>query len=177
VTDQDGKPGVERPGLELPGLELPGFEGMEGVQFIQQLPLFRTLGFEQTRQLFAIAELKSCDTGDVLIEQNALGTALYILKSGVVDIVRDGEPLGQCGTGELLGEMSLVDDVLTASRVVATEPCEFFAVDRRRFDELMESDPQLAVKVYKAFCRTLSDRLRRANNHVPEEEALDSGVI
>lgn len=166
MTDQDG----------MPGIELPGFEGMEGVQFIQQLPLFRTLGFDETRKLFAIAEMVSRGEGEVLIEQNALGTALYILKSGVVDISRDEQPLGQCGTGELLGEMSLVDDVLTSSRVVAAEPCEFYAIDRRRFDQLMEGDPPLAVKVYKAFCRTLSDRLRHANSQAAEDDALHSGV-
>jgi CRP-like cAMP-binding protein len=158
-------------------IPIPGFENMDGVEFIQQLPLFRSLSFDETRRLFSIAYVVDKDEGDVLIEQNALGAALYIVKSGVVDVARDGHALGQCGVGELLGEMSLIDDVLTSSEVRAAEACQFLAIDRRKFDELMDSDPPLAVKVYKAFCRTLSDRLRRANSHVPEDEALDSGVL
>jgi CRP-like cAMP-binding protein len=158
-------------------IQIPGFEGMEGVEFIQQLPLFRSLSFDETRRLFSIAHGLDKAKGEVLIEQNGLGTALYIVRSGVVDVTRDEKSIGQCGVGELLGEMSLVDDVLTSSEVRAAEDCTFLAIDRRKFDELMDSDPPLAVKVYKAFCRTLSDRLRTANAHVPEDEALDSGVL
>ena len=37
-------------------IAIPGFENLEGVELVQKLPLFRTLTFEETRRLFAIAQ-------------------------------------------------------------------------------------------------------------------------
>lgn len=161
----------------MPGIDLPGFAGMAGAAVVQRLPLFRTLGFDETRRLFAIARREARQTGEVVIEENALGVALYIIEHGEVVVTRGGRELGRCSDGELLGEMSLCDDVLTSSRVVATRATSLFVIERRAFDALLEDDARLAAKVYKAFCRTLADRLRRANSHVPEAEALDAGVL
>ena len=59
--------------------------------------------------------------------------------------------------------MSLVDDLFTSARVEAESDVELVVLPRRPFELLVASDLLLAVKVYRAFCRTLSDRLRRAN--------------
>ena len=37
---------------------------------------------------------------------------------------------------------------------------------RARFEELLSTDDKLAVKVYRSFIRTMSDRLRRANQQL-----------
>ncbi|HEY4220536.1 MAG TPA: cyclic nucleotide-binding domain-containing protein, partial [Myxococcota bacterium] len=103
---------------------IPGFEDMEGVELVQKLPLFRTLTFDETRSFFSIAKPVSKKAGEVIIEEDALGSALYIVKRGTVRISRRGTSLGTRGIGELLGEMSLVDDVLTSAQVSAVDDCE-----------------------------------------------------
>lgn len=155
---------------------LPGFEGFEGVELVQKLPLFRTLTFDETRTLFGIARRERRSAGDLIIEEDALGDALYIVREGTVRILRRGADLGVRGVGELLGEMSLVDDVLTSARVTAESACELLVIPRSAFDELMRSDLPLALKVYKAFCRTLADRLRRTTDLLPKAEKLAGGV-
>ena len=157
-------------------ISLPGFEGMEGVEWVQKLPLFRTLTFEETTKLFHIAETRQCKKDDVIIEENALGEALYIVKKGRARVLREDRRLGHCDVGELFGEMSLIDDVLTSTRVEADADSELLVIPRKAFDELLAEDLALAVKVYRAFCRTLSDRLRKANIYVPDEGQLESGV-
>jgi PPM family protein phosphatase len=144
---------------------IPGFEAMEGVELVQKLPLFRTLTFDETRALFAIARPVTKAKGEVVIEEDSLGSALYILRKGKVRIERRGTLLGTRGVGEILGEMSLVDDVLTSADVIADdEGVELLMIPRRDFESLLERDPPLALKVYKAFCRTLSERLRTTND-------------
>ena len=159
-----------------PGISLPGFESMEGVELVQKLPLFRTLTFDETRALFSIASVEKKAKGDVVIEEDSLGSALYIVKSGSCRVVRNNVDLGVRGVGEVLGEMSLVDDVLTSADVVANEDCELLRIPRPAFDALMAKDQALALKVYKAFCRTLSERLRRTNDLLPQNAKLSAGV-
>lgn len=143
---------------------IPGFEAIEGVELVQKLPLFRTLTFDETRALFAIARPVTKAKGDIIIEEDSLGSALYIVRKGTVRVERRGAHLGSKGVGELLGEMSLIDDVLTSADVIADGDVELLMIPRREFEVLLERDQALALKVYKAFCRTLSERLRQTND-------------
>jgi len=116
--------------------------------------------------------------GAVVIEQNTLGDALYVIQDGEVRVSREAETtpghghahdhpheeeLGRLKTGELFGEMALLDDLLTSARVTALRPTRLLKLPKADFERLLQADAGLAVKVYRSFCRTLSDRLRRAN--------------
>jgi CRP/FNR family transcriptional regulator len=157
---------------------LDGFGEQAGIELVQRLPLFGTLTFEETRRLFAAARLETRPAGQVIVEENAVGQALYIVKRGRVRVERGGAVLGRLEEGGLFGEMSLVDDLLTSAQVVADGPgeVELVVLPRRPFEALLASDPALAVKVYQAFCRTLTERLRRANDLLPADQRVAHGV-
>lgn len=153
-------------------MELVGFGESEGADLLQKLPLFSKLTFEETQRLAAIATFHEVPAGAIVIEQNALGDGLYIVVKGEAAVSRDrdhdgrhddSEVLGKLGPGELFGEMSLVDDLLTSARVTTTAPSRLLKLPRREFEALLASDDRLSIKVYKSFCRTLSDRLRKSN--------------
>jgi CRP-like cAMP-binding protein len=154
-------------------IEIPGFPAMDGVEHMQKLPLFRTLTFDETSKLFAIAKTVSKKRGETIIDEDSLGVALFILNKGHVKISRRGAELGTRGPGEILGEMSLIDDVLTSATVTASDDeVQLLAIERKAFDDLLAKDSALAVKVYKAFCRTLSDRLRKTNDLLPARDLM-----
>jgi CRP-like cAMP-binding protein len=151
-------------------VELTGFGGFEGVELLQKLHLFKKLTFEETSQLGGIIEYLDLAPDTVVIEQNALGNALYVVAKGEVKVTRDAdgdgrhtpqEEIGRLHDGELFGEMSLVDDLLTSARVTTVTQCRLLKMPRDRFEALLAKDDKLAVKVFRSFCRTLSDRLRR----------------
>ena len=152
-----------------------------GVDLLQRVPLFRTLGFSETMALSGICKIESKPDGAVLLHQDSLGQALYILKEGTA-IVRRRDPvtgveneLATLPTGELFGEMSLIDDQLVSADVIAKGPVELLVIPRRDFEKLIGSNDKLAIKVYKCFCAALSDRLRKANAKVAEARAKAGG--
>lgn len=157
-------------------LTLDGFGEQDGIELVQRLPLFQSLTFDETRRLFASARVETRPAGEVIVEADAVGQALYIVKRGRVRVERGGAVLGRLEGGGLFGEMSLVDDVLTSAQVVADGEVELVVLPRRPFEALMASDATLAVKVYRAFCRTLTDRLRRANDLLPADQRVAHGV-
>jgi CRP-like cAMP-binding protein len=151
-------------------VELSGFGGFEGVELLQKLHLFKKLTFEETSQLGGIIEYVDLPAESVVIEENALGNALYVIGKGEVKVTRDTdhdgrhssqEEIGRLRDGELFGEMSLIDDLLTSARVTTVTACRLLKMPRDRFEALLAKDDKLAVKVYRSFCRTMSDRLRR----------------
>jgi len=153
-------------------LELQGFGSFEGVELLQKLHLFQKLSFDETARLGSIIQYVDVAPNTIVIEQNALGSALYIVAEGEVKVSRDAnndgvhedsEEIGRLKSGDLFGEMSLIDDVLTSARVTTVTPCRLLKMPRDKFEELLAGDQGLAVKVYRSFCRTLSDRLRKTS--------------
>lgn len=153
-------------------MELSGFGETEGIDLLQKLPIFSKLTFDETGRLANIASFHDVEPGAVIIEQNALGDGLWVVIKGEVVVSRDlnqdgthekSEALGKLGPGELFGEMSLVDDLLTSARVAASTSSRLLKLPRREFEALLKEDEKLALKVYRAFCQTLSDRLRKSN--------------
>jgi CRP-like cAMP-binding protein len=162
-------------------LELTGFGEFEGVELLQKLHLFQKLTFDETTRLGSIIEYVDVPAETVVIEQNALGDALYVIGKGEVRITRDTdgdgkheshEEIGRLKEGELFGEMSLIDDVLTSARVTTTMPCRLLKMPRGAFEGLLASDDKLAIKVYRSFCRTLSDRVRRTTALLAKTQAM-----
>ena len=148
-----------------------------GVDLLQRVPLFRTLGFTETLALSGICKIEQKADAAVIVHQDSLGQALYIIKEGAA-VVRRHDPdtgvekeLATLATGELFGEMSLIDDQLVSADVVAKGPIELLVIPRREFERLLAGNDKLAVKVYRCFCAALSDRLRKANLKLAEARA------
>lgn len=166
-------------------LELTGFGEFEGVELLQRLHLFQRLTFDETTRLGGLIEYLDAEPGTVVIEENSLGNALFVIAQGEVSITRDvnqdgahdsAEEIGRLKDGDLFGEMSLIDDLLTSARVTTVTKCRLLKMPRERFEALLASDEKLAVKVYRSFCRTLSDRLRRTTSMLAKTQALGVSV-
>lgn len=163
-------------------MEFIELDQLEGIELLQKLPIFSLLTYDETTRLGDIACHRTMEDGGVVIERDALGEALYVVLEGQVLVTAGGkgpgsdEELGRLGVGELFGEMSLVDDLLTSARVTALGPCKLLELPRKQFQALIDADHQLAVKIYRSFCRTLSARLRSVNDHLSADQAFSVGV-
>lgn len=166
-------------------LELTGFGEFEGVELLQKLHLFRKLTFDETTRLGSIIQYVDVPKDTVVIEQNALGDALYVIAKGEVRVTRDSnddgkhesnEEIGRLKEGELFGEMSLIDDVLTSARVSTVMDSRLLKMPRAAFEALLASDDKLGIKVYRSFCSTLSDRLRRTTALLAKSQAMAVGM-
>jgi len=151
-------------------MELNGIDEVDGIEHLQKLPIFSRLTFDEASKLGAISRSEEVSEGQVIIERNALGEALYVICEGEVLVTRGGEgedaheEFGRLGVGEIFGEMSLVDDMLTSAQVTATRPGKLLKLPREEFQKILQDDDKLAVKIYRSFCRTLSERLRQIND-------------
>ncbi len=127
-------------------------------------------------RLAGLCKTERVPKGSVIVNENALGEALYIIRSGRVTVFKGDQDhpveLGQMGPGELFGEMSLIDDVLTSASVMASEDADLFVLPRHDFDKLIASDKTLAYKVYRSFCHALSEKLRQLHQKLVPEAGL-----
>jgi CRP-like cAMP-binding protein len=156
-------------------IEIEGLTSIEGIEKIQDSFLFRGLSFDETRILAGICKTIEKKDGEVIIEENSPGQALYLIVSGEV-IVLKGEgdqkkSLAVLKTGEIFGEMSLIEDSFTSSSVVSKGVTRLLTIDKRDLEQIMEDNDLFAAKIYRSFCIALSERLRKANQKLKEVDA------
>lgn len=101
------------------------------------------------------------DENAVLIRQGVPVDRIFILLDGKLRI--DEEKLGtiaRLGTGEIVGEMSFVDDSPPSATVVADGPVTVLELTHLDINRRTEEDPTFGMRFYKALCFFLADRLR-----------------
>jgi CRP-like cAMP-binding protein len=123
--------------------------------------------------------------GGVLIRQGEPIDALTVLLDGQVAVAIDGVgEVARLGSGEILGEMSLVDDSPPSATVTAIEPTEVLAIDRAVLSARLEVDDAFASRFYRAIAMYLSIRMRATvqrlgygNAPPTNEEELDMALL
>jgi CRP/FNR family transcriptional regulator, cyclic AMP receptor protein len=128
-------------------------------------PLFRYFTDEERRRIEKIGEVKTVRAENYLIRAKDRDSTLFAVEEGHLDIVttRDGKPfvLATVGPGDVLGEVSFIDD---SPRTVAVKAGEENAVVRgwskKMLSEALAFEPQLLAKFAVAMCELLVERLR-----------------
>lgn len=96
--------------------------------------------------------------GRVIARQGEIGTGFFVVDSGSVDVVRDGQVLRGLGPGEFFGELSLLDQEPRTAAVVAAAPTVCLALASWDFEQLLEREPRFTL----AILRVVARRLRQA---------------
>lgn len=92
----------------------------------------------------------------VLARQGEIGTGFFIVVSGSVRVVRDGETLAVLGPGDFFGELSVIDGKPRTAQVVSVEPTVCLALATWDFEAVIAEQPSVAM----AILRELASRLR-----------------
>ena len=129
---------------------------------LQQLDLFRACRPAELRSLAAAVEESTLPAGATLCRQGERGQECYVVASGEVDVLIDDVLVATLGPGEVVGELSLLDNGPRTATVVARTAVELFVIPRRRFKVLMERVPSLG----SALMVALSHRLRAVDTAV-----------
>ena len=105
----------------------------------------------------------SYTAGDLIFQEGDLGTEMFIIQEGEVDIVKhlNGEShnLSHLEKGDFFGEMAVLDSVPRTADAVAATDVRVLVINGARFDEMLRKNPEVAVRIIRKY----SKRLREAN--------------
>jgi CRP/FNR family transcriptional regulator, cyclic AMP receptor protein len=100
--------------------------------------------------------------GDVIIREGDEGDTAFFIVSGAVDVAvgrTNPKIVGRLQTGEVFGEMSLIEPGPRSATVTACCDTECLAASYQDFISAIEENPERAV----GFMKTLVRRLRKMN--------------
>jgi CBS domain-containing protein len=103
--------------------------------FLSRYAPFDALGAEELRELAAGAQEHAYDTGESVLVEDGLPTpGLWVVLTGSMDIVHDGESIQVLEPGECFGHPSMLTGMAPAFTVRAREPstCALFSAEAGR---------------------------------------------
>lgn len=141
-----------------------GMGAVMSVRLMRNVPVFESCSDDLLCEVMEAVDEKTFERGDLICKQGTPGGYIYLIKSGQVRVtLGDGqnreEVLGYLGPGDHFGEMSVLTGEPVSANVAATMRTRVFALRGREFEAICEKNPVL----YKGISRTLSIRLREAN--------------
>jgi CRP-like cAMP-binding protein len=135
------------------------------IDALRSSPLATELTPAETQVLSALVRLRSLADGDVLLAEGARDGHLHVVVRGRIDVVKDG-PHGRMllhtiEPGDLVGELSFMDDEPRYAALVASGATEVLVLDRRDFESLVDREPRVVYKVMRAIMRVAHKVQRR----------------
>jgi MFS family permease len=103
------------------------------LELLREIPIFSPLSPPVVEQLAARLISVQARAGEEIIRRGDQGDRFYIVGSGEVEVLLDGEPPRREGTGSYFGEIALLRDVPRTATVRAATDVELFALDRDDF--------------------------------------------
>lgn len=98
--------------------------------------------------------------GQALITMGRKIDDVVIVLDGKVQVSVGGQVLARLGRGEILGEMSLIEDALPSANATTMGPAALLLVPIAALREKLAADTAFAARFYKAVALFLSDRMR-----------------
>jgi len=126
---------------------------------VNQLDFFKALDLETRHALIDKGRWFTLAGGSVLYDQGAPSENVYFVLSGRLVVARDdgdGEEksiVGYIGSGEPVGEMSLLLDEKHTASVYALRDTELLAISHQEFDALHETHADLAASLSRFILR------------------------
>jgi len=106
--------------------------------------------------------------GELVFSEGDLGTEMYIINEGTVEILNvvgeEEQVLAILEKGDFFGEMSVLEDLPRAATARAATDCRLLQINGSTFDQLLQGNPEIAVRMM----RKLSRRLRETDELLKE---------
>ncbi|HEY7835407.1 MAG TPA: cyclic nucleotide-binding domain-containing protein [Ktedonobacterales bacterium] len=132
---------------------------------LAQVPLFSSLSKRELDLLAKSCREREYAAGAALMRQGETGVGLFVIVSGSVRVSQHQEggaerDLNTLGRGDVLGEMSLLDDLPRSATVVALEPTKALVLPVWDFRASLREAPDIGI----SLLGVLSRRLRQAES-------------
>jgi CRP-like cAMP-binding protein len=139
------------------------------ISYLERLSLFKGAPEAILAKLADKVRILKLARGDFLARQGDASDSLFVIRTGWIKIVAEGPNgeeviLNQCGPGQLIGEMSLIDQKPRSNSMIAISSTEVLEIKYDGVLAVLNEYPPLAL----SFLRDMSDRLRFANAYIEE---------
>lgn len=120
-------------------------------------PLFKGIDRAGLVGLADLATAVEFPAGHIIARQGEIGTGFFVIISGMVRVVRDGDVVARLGGGEFFGELSVLDRMPRNASVIAESPTSCLALASWDFEKVLLEQPALTLSILRGVAARLRD--------------------
>src|SRR5258706_4071492 len=137
---------------------------------LRALEVFQHIKDEQIIRLSKFAHVQQLAEGGHVFKEEDRSMDFYVVKDGRIEIRKETpfgpQILGTLTSGATFGEMNFIDRTHRSSDAIAVEPSACYTFSFSALDQLMDQEKELAVGLHWAFWRSLTEKVRDANEQL-----------
>ncbi len=143
-----------------------GFVSID-VAWLEENILHRKLIDSEKNQLDGVIECMKVSSGDTIMTEGERGGAMYLLRSGAVEILRESKGkqhrLRTVYEGALLGELTFLTGEAVTATIVASQDSVVYKMNRSGYSKLMQANQDLVYAVFAYILAYTSSTIRQMN--------------
>jgi CRP/FNR family transcriptional regulator, cyclic AMP receptor protein len=93
--------------------------------------------------------------GAVIFNKGDPGDCMYVVQSGMIEMVIGDKVIEVCGPNEAIGFMSVIDEAPRSSTARVKEAVELSIIDKRKFRFMIDEVPNFALYILGAMARRI----------------------
>ncbi len=140
---------------------------------VKTVPALASFNEEQLDEVLNSSSLLQCEPGDVIIKEGSIDSRIYILLSGELEVrVGDKRVAVIARSGEVFGELALVNQDKRLASVIASTKAVCLAVDQKFLQDIhpREEDPDFHASLYEFVARLVVRKLEATSRRLAEVE-------
>jgi CRP-like cAMP-binding protein len=119
--------------------------------------VFKKGGDRGDRSIYVV----ECPAGEYIFQEGDLGTEMYIVQEGRVELTKTIEGietvLALMEKGDFFGEMSVLEDMPRTASARAQGDAKLVQINGSTFDHMLRSNPEIAVRMMRKLSRRLRE--------------------
>lgn len=138
------------------------------IEKLRKMSTLKDFQVEHLKGMLRSSKIKKYDPSELIIEEGANDSWVYFLVSGKVRVVKHGVEINILDqTGEVFGEMGMLDSTTRSASIYAMSETVCLATDSSYLDRLSDNDRiAFTCILYHVFAELLSNRLRAMNEEL-----------
>ena len=146
---------------------------MLDIDFLKSVNIFSDLSDSELKSIQELCKTRKYPKNSMIILEEEMGDVVFIVMSGTVKITRVNDEgkeviLAMLGSGEVFGEMAILDGESRSANALSQENCEVITINREDFLNLLKTNNKVSLNLMTEF----AIRLRKSDQQI-EALSLD----
>jgi HEAT repeat protein len=129
---------------------------VERVVFLRRAPLFAGLPPQDLQPIAEVAEEHLFVEGDLIALEGEPGETTYVIVDGHVDVVAEGRSVAVRGSGDVIGEMSVIASRPRVASLRAKSDVRVLEIHKAAFEAILRERPDTALALMRVLCERLA---------------------
>jgi len=93
--------------------------------------------------------------GSLIIKEGDIGSIVYVMEEGKVEVSREGKFLSVMSVGKLFGELAILYNCQRTATIKAATDCKLWAIERQCFQTIMMRSAMVRQSEYTTFLKSV----------------------